>query len=1776
MRYCGNDLDESIPRNICLMSSGENVHVLHLPKRANFHSVSQMFSDLRAEPLPSSVVIEIETDGFITVDGMAYLTAECFGLQSRGTSIALEGDKSVVRYLERMDFQSHLGIEAKGQHRHSEKGRFLPIKLIRDGDDVFAVVNSVCDLVLSQFDDAKRFIPAMEWAVNELIDNIIIHAESPVPGVVCAQFYPALNKLEVAICDMGRGIKESLSTGHDIKDHRHALERALERGVTRDTEVGQGNGMAGSLEICRANEGDFLLWSGDAEFYMKAGEPRGVRAIPEVRGTGIFLSLHTDKPVDLAKTWIAGGDWGFIEATAQRLSEGEGIDVAKECANTGSRPPGKYLRRKIAALLPEMDGPLTLNFENVRSASSSFLDELLGRLAKEFGTEVFQAKIQLIGMSETIRKMANVVVAQRTGEIELPNSEQKPEKGENKDNAVASRNAWLVRIGAMSNDEPLSIELPFTGALFEGVREGDGLILECESGEVAGFARLFRKRCGLEETWLYFDSIIMLESRVETSSLGLTVGNGEEVALRQDWAAFEEALSKAGIGKLESLPKVTGRSAKERSYLRELLQLGVLDDLLGPAMGPEEEIIGMGVRDRYLVGKLAPKTQVEEEAIEGLQGQTALDEETPDGDVPDDLRPHQDQRHEPGEEFASAKGSSDPDDDESQEIDASKNQSFVPSSVGLTVCVDGSVESLDVEVRWGRYQRFHDHEHYVERRRKNKKTGEYETVMVKERVWKRLPSGGTTLLTLKDGLVNPIAPDPACPQVLMQGTVRPPLASGDRLVTLFLLNDQPEPAENQDEAWLFQPEIILRDPEGRAVFRRRPVLGNEGHDPERESLEMIYRDRVEFAVGHSVSVRAEPSSTDPKHAVEIRTSVMPEYEVAVTETPGLDEKDRPAMRRMVDDGFLDMENLAGMDRTDLTAALSILTDDYETWIGEQRDRIGADVVGYDTAASEALDRCDEILDRLREGVDVLKTDDKALEAFRFANLAMATQRVRSIYALSRRRGDDVKLADLDIRKNRSWRPFQLAFILLSIPAIADPKHKDRTKPVDSYADLLWFPTGGGKTEAYLGVAAFTMAVRRIQGDLGGLDGSRGLAVIMRYTLRLLTLQQFQRATALICAMEVLRRADQKTWGKTPFTIGLWVGQKVTPNDTEASHASIEAERAGKRPTKSSPAQLTSCPWCGSEIAPGRDIEVRRFGSGTGQTVIYCGDKLSGCDFSRAKSKEIGLPVQVVDEEIYRRPPSMLIATVDKFAMMAWRGQVRTLFGRVTQECPRHGWLWPGADCSGKHQRRGALPATKVANVKTVRPPDLIIQDEFHLISGPLGTMVGLYETAVDELATWKIDDKEIKPKVIASTATVRKAAEQVNNVFLRRVSVFPPHGLDVEDNFFSVQRPIDQIPGRRYLGICSPGSARPAVLIRVYTALLTAAQELFGHFGAAVDPYMSVVGYFNSLRELGGMRRLAEDDVQTRSYRVQMSSVARPGLAQRSVKNVDELTSRVSSKEIPKKLDHLEVSFKGAVDPETGLYKVAWKKGEAQAIDVVLATNMLSVGVDVNRLGLMAVNGQPKSTAEYIQATSRVGRFFPGLVCTVLTWTRPRDLSHYETFEHYHATFYKHVEAQSVTPFAPRALDRGLTGSMLSWLRLSHDEFNPNLGAGKLDKSTRPEIAEAKSILSERGWQVTSLAEVKLLAELMIGERCDEWVKEANRGGRRLGYEPGKKRKKGEDDIAGLLKKPGLQSWDIFTVPMSLREVEPGVRLVMNTTTLPDGPAWRPKPTETEESGDAT
>jgi hypothetical protein len=326
--------------------------------------------------------------------------------------------------------------------------------------------------------------------------------------------------------------------------------------------------------------------------------------------------------------------------------------------------------------------------------------------------------------------------------------------------------------------------------------------------------------------------------------------------------------------------------------------------------------------------------------------------------------------------------------------------------------------------------------------------------------------------------------------------------------------------------------------------------------------------------------------------------------------------------------------------------------------------------------------------------------------------------------------------------------------------------------------------------------------------------------------------------------------------------------------------------------------------------------------------------------------------------------------------------------------------------------------------------------------------------------------------------------------------------------------------------------------------LLAAAQLLFEKYGSAADPYMTVVGYFSSLRELAGMRRLLDDDVQQR-----LPKAARRGLGKRSrFLSIGELTSRMRSDLIPKMLERLAL-------PHIPGEKRSFSNG---SFDAVLATNMISVGVDVPRLGLMLMVGQPKSTAEYIQATSRVGRDLdkPGMVFTLYNWTRPRDLSHYERFEYDHATFYRQVEALSVTPFSRRALDRGLTAVVVSLIR--HEGAHRKTGS-----TTNPETGAQQAPLADsylRKMLETVVKRVKTIqddpteaaeVDAKITELLDLWVAR-QRGGVQQGAPMTYSGRKGT--TAALLELPQPNRWTRWNAPNSLRETEHTINLLLSTS----------------------
>lgn len=1154
-----------------------------------------------------------------------------------------------------------------------------------------------------------------------------------------------------------------------------------------------------------------------------------------------------------------------------------------------------------------------------------------------------------------------------------------------------------------------------------------------------------------------------------------------------------------------SNPKPT----KPTLALRREFHQHVRKQLLGPYGGEDEEL-KTPVRYRYLLGRLAPRrvpeTDRELTADDLILQETEFGQDGEDGEV---------------------------------EAPITTADSLMPSSIGLSFAVQDDVDAIRVAVEWGYY-------------RPNKSATEVTKAGNPRTVWQRRQVRETKTFDLAEGNLSPWKPhaeDGAMLPVNVEVRGRCRKRAGGWSVTLFLVNNQKDPVRgsgSKDLAWIFQPQITVTAPDYEAIFIQRPTYENiEKLGIEDKSMRMLYRRTVEFAVGHGVAVAATVSPTSPFRAVRLQTEMMPTYEVQRMDPP-------PAAE--IPGAVFDMQRLAETDMGAFGSVLTPLVTAYAQWIDERESEVASptdDLTPYLGAASVNIEGCRTALARIEAGIALIDSNPQAAAAFQFANHAMWQQRIRSIYARDVRQGKKPDLEnDIDKPRSRSWRPFQLAFVLLNIPGFVDPTHGERA----AFADLLWFPTGGGKTEAYLGAAAFAMSIRRLQRDRYAL-GYEGIAVLMRYTLRLLTLQQFQRATTLIAACELIRRNDPKTWGDEPFRIGLWVGQSSTPNRTADADTIVKQKRTGDYEVDYSgsagsrgsgtPYQLTTCPWCGRKIDYNQ-IHVETYPGGRGRTLQYCSDPKGKCAFSRHQAPDEGIPIVVVDEEIYRRLPTLVIATVDKFAQMAWRGETQMLFGRVTGKCERHGYISPDmAEQCQFHRAKGKLPATKRREVANLRPPDLIIQDELHLITGPLGTLVGLYETAVNALSSWEtIDGQVVGPKVIASTATIRRAKEQVNGVFARGVKVFPPPALSADDNFFSRKtESTDDTPSRLYVGICAPGNSRMGTLIPVYTAYMAAAQLMrtrYRESGSVADPWMTTVGYFNALRELGSMRRAVEDSVRNRLFGRENPD------ERRSVPfaSIEELTSRKSADDIPKILDKLENEF--SADPR-GVYTDG-----KHPLDVVLATNMISVGVDVDRLGLMIAAGQPKATAEYIQATSRVGRKFPGVVATVYTWSRPRDLSHYERFEHYHATFYQQVEALSVTPFAARALDRGLTGVLVALIRQLDIAFNPNQGAELVNK-THPVVEQAKRLLKERASAVFDEDAAKLVGE-MVDVRLDKWMAEIDREGHTFGY-------KAKSGVANLLIAPEVKSGQLFTVPNSLRDVEASAGLVLKDGTLEAEPA---------------
>ncbi|WP_375431198.1 DISARM system helicase DrmA [uncultured Friedmanniella sp.] len=1000
---------------------------------------------------------------------------------------------------------------------------------------------------------------------------------------------------------------------------------------------------------------------------------------------------------------------------------------------------------------------------------------------------------------------------------------------------------------------------------------------------------------------------------------------------------------------------------------------------------------------------------------------------------------------------------------------------------------------------------------------------------------------------------------------------------GRRVVRLTLVNDQPAEVTPKYRNWLFQAALTVTALDGaEPVFLPGGDSSAVHRDPEEAHLALLYAHDPPFATGHNVAACVDRHPGELR-AWRLRTSWVPVVDVpAVTAQPvaGL----QTSMARLA----------ALADRADpseLVQSLRPLVSGYGRWLDGRDTDAAALAAPWPQIGNGAVSRARQAERRLEAALALLASSAPARRCFAFANRAMEQQRLNSVVALRREHDPTLGYAEALAQvsagagavEHASWRPFQLAFVLLNLPALTDPDSSERTDDVD----LLFFPTGGGKTEAYLGLAAYTFAIRRLQGVIGSgpqaRDGRAGVAVLMRYTLRLLTAQQFQRAAALVCAAEVLRREDPATWGDERFSIGLWVGMSVSPNwYADAATSIANARESGRRGQPVPVLQTTQCPWCAEPLQGERDLHADDV---TRRVRVYCprgegpstspgnggtgsGNGGSGpCPFSRRESPD-GLPIMTVDEEVYREPPSLLIATVDKLAQLPWYGFAGLLFGRVSARCPRHGYRHLDLDqrigCGGRHAATGPYPAVTSQPVTRLRPPDLVIQDELHLISGALGSTVGLFEGAVEELTTWTTPSGgRCTPKIVASTATTKRAAEQVRQLFARNLSVFPPQVLDSRRTYFSDEQPVTPVsPGRRYLGLCAHGTRLKAAEIRLAEILLLAGQAALDTYGSAADPYATLVGYFNSTRELAGMRRYLDDQVVTR-----MRRPWRPGLPARATADlkITELTSRISSGYIADALRQLTVPF----DPETGtsarrtairavIKQLAGRRPDdlrdERATDVALATSMLQVGVDVGRLGLMVITGQPKNVAEYIQASSRVGRERdrPGLVIALYNWTRPRDLAYYESFEHSHATLYRQVEALSVTPFARRCLDRGTAGTLIAAVRNATEEWSTDVAAQTVPLGSAAVAALRTRMLDRARRAAGEQAEDYLAAAL--DRVLSRWGNEQALPAAPTGYT---KVRRQLVDYRPLMKRAGEGAWNDLTVARSMRETENDISLLL-------------------------
>lgn len=979
------------------------------------------------------------------------------------------------------------------------------------------------------------------------------------------------------------------------------------------------------------------------------------------------------------------------------------------------------------------------------------------------------------------------------------------------------------------------------------------------------------------------------------------------------------------------------------------------------------------------------------------------------------------------------------------------------------------------------------------------------------RAWKRTPYNFKQVIPVKESFKSPISFDFPTEIYKLTGAgynIKVFEDSRARYVKIQLVNlSEDHPAnrfsnrsENLNLKSLFQGSIKTQS-NGLIEYKDNSLntyaLDDELGDSEAEEIELIYRNIKSYGIGHNCSViwNAETKT--------VQSTFLPEQDINTV----INEFEDSRL-----DKALDMRNLSiwGLSKAEIKANLQDFVASYELWINKQILETNKLKTTEQAVAEKIIIRQQQNYTRLKNNINLLD-DEKVFEAFQLANTAMLIQLIISNDPKLGKTEKDLFEVDKSIDVNNliyfeqyntlehlgfvpKYRPFQLAFLLLSIDEIAQPE----TRKANNTVDLIWFPTGGGKTEAYLAVAAFTIALRRIQNK----NNYGGTSVIMRYTLRLLTAQQFERASRLIATLEFMRTQPEfkAVLKEEPISIGLWVGQASTPNkisgDNGASVLVSQMDEEALKGEKGNPEgknlfQISSCPWCGTKSvskeknSKGNTIWRYGFRVNKRELNISCINKK--CHFHKK------LPIQVVDENLYKNPPTLLFGTVDKFAMLAWQEEAHNFFK---------------------------------ASTGNGLPPDLIIQDELHLLNGPLGSITAFFESTIELLCT----KNGIAPKIISSTATTRNTQYQIEKLYgNRKVNIFPPSGINHNDSFFSRESKESK---RRYIGFMPTGKTSIDTQLQLLAHLFVARLEVYRNreTKSFADNYWTIVSYYNSLKDVGKIFNKVGDEVSnfTSTLQYRLEDLFNPiddyrfnfaGISLRT----EELTSRVESSRIKSILKELELPFdeKNIVTSDKG-YKYL-----KDVVDFVLATNMISVGIDISRLNVMLINGMPKNIAEYIQASSRVGRKTNGLVVTLLDPNRAREKSYFEHFKNFHQAFYKSVEPLSITPFTESTIDKMLTTSLVAFVRNKYPNLNKDTDA--------------------KNFKATLAEEYKNFIEQRYGAQNEEMISYFNHRYLNI-VEDWEKKAQASNDLKykRLLKRPSekIESAIDWTVMQSMREID--------------------------------